>query len=49
MNTPQTIICRCSFITYNRIDRMKHLKSKQHKIFCKEVEKFSLCMLNIKE
>jgi len=39
MNTIQKLICRCGFITLNRLDRMKHLKSKEHKIFCKEIEK----------
>jgi len=38
-NTFQILLCRCGVTTYYRLDRLKHLKSKEHKIFCKEIEK----------
>jgi hypothetical protein len=37
-NVIQIVICRCHFITYNTSQRIRHLKSKEHLVFCKEME-----------
>jgi hypothetical protein len=46
----QIMICRCGFITYNTCQRIRHLKSKDHLQFCKEMErKDKEPFINIKE
>lgn len=46
----QIVICRCNFITYNTSQRIRHLKSKDHLVFCKEMErKDKESFINIKE
>lgn len=49
-NVIQIVICRCHFITYNTSQRIRHLKSKEHLVFCKEMEqKDKEPFINIKE